>query len=107
MIRYESTPPDDTDGAAYQSWLRRHIAKLERMQALRIESRDVTLRRLDATIERAEREIDNLKAQQTIKPVEAEVKNVCQEILTSNETENTLARANAQDILKILDGENQ
>lgn len=70
MIRYESTPPDGTDGAAYQSWLRRHIATLEQLQAQRIELVARQKAEGDAAIERAAREIANLKAQQTIGSVQ-------------------------------------
>lgn len=63
MIRYESTPPNDID---YQSWLRRHIARLEKLQAQRIELVVEQKRQGDAAIERATRELDNLKSQLTI-----------------------------------------
>lgn len=65
-IRPETFPPAGTDGAVYQSWLRRHIATLERLQVRRIETVAQTKLALDRSIERAALEITNLKAQQTI-----------------------------------------
>lgn len=65
MIRVEITA-DDLDGAAYQSWLRRRIAALETLQTARIELVDRQKKELDASIVRAQNEIDNLKAQQNI-----------------------------------------
>lgn len=50
-----------------QSELRRRIANLECLQARRIEAVAERKEQLDASIERAQRKIDNLKAQQTIK----------------------------------------
>lgn len=64
-IRYEFTR-SDIDGAAYQSWLRRHIAVLEGLQETRVQMVAERKKQLDATVERAAREIVNLKAQQTI-----------------------------------------
>jgi hypothetical protein len=63
-VRYEVT--SSLDGAQYQSWLRRRIAKLEAIQAQRIESRADVLEKIDQVIERADLELANLKAQQTI-----------------------------------------
>lgn len=65
-IRAEAYPPPNTDGAAYQSWLRRHIAKLEARQADRIELVAAQKKALDESVEKAAREIDNLRTQQTI-----------------------------------------
>ena len=65
MIRYEQSPPT-SDGAAYQSWLRRRIAKLETQQAARVELTVQKKKEMDDAIERAELEIRNLRAQQTM-----------------------------------------
>lgn len=64
-VRYEAYAPP-VDGAAYQRWLRQRIEKLERQQADRIEIVADVKQKLDDTVERAAREIENLKAQQTI-----------------------------------------
>lgn len=65
MIRAEITAAD-LDGAAYQSWLRRRIAALETLQTARIELVNRQKKELDASVVRAQNEIANLKAQQTI-----------------------------------------
>jgi hypothetical protein len=49
-----------------QSKLRRHIANLELLQEKRIAMVAQRKADLDAGVERAQREIDNLKTQQTI-----------------------------------------
>lgn len=69
VIRYESFRYDSypTDNTSYQSWLRRRIAKLEAMQCRRIELVAEQKKQLDASVDRAQREIDNLRAQQTIR----------------------------------------
>ncbi len=60
MIRYETNTPMSQLG------LRQRIARLERQQADRIETVADVKKKLDDTIERAQLEIENLKAQQTI-----------------------------------------
>lgn len=65
MIRAEITAAD-LDGAAYQSWLRRRIARLETLQVARIELVEQQKRDLHVSIVRAQTEIENLKAQQNI-----------------------------------------
>lgn len=65
MIRAEITAAD-LDGAAYQSWLRRRIAALETLQSARIELVDRQKKELDASVVRAQNELDNLRAQRTI-----------------------------------------
>jgi len=70
MMRYETFPPEaEQDGAAYQSWLRRHIAKLEEQQAARIALHTAQKKAMAEVEERCAREIANLKAQQTIRGV--------------------------------------
>lgn len=63
-IRYEAQRDDD--GARYQSWLRQHIVALQIRQEIRIAKVAEQKRQLDESIDRANREIENLKTQQTI-----------------------------------------
>lgn len=49
-----------------QARLRRRIASLERLQAQRIELAAAQKNLLDAVVDKEQRKIDNLKAQQTI-----------------------------------------
>ena len=70
MMRYETFPPEaEQDGAAYQSWLRRHIARLEEQQILRIDMHTAHKKAMDDLVEKCAREIADLKAQQTIRGV--------------------------------------
>lgn len=57
MIRYETED---------QAQLRRRIYTLERLQTQRIELVAEQKKQMDATVERAQRELDNLRAQVTI-----------------------------------------
>ena len=52
--------------AAYQSWLRRKIARLILRQQDRRRLVEMQKRDLDAVVEKAQREIENLQAQLTI-----------------------------------------
>lgn len=63
MIRYESTP---APGTPVQRWLRRHIATLERIQRERVAAVAEQKKVLDASIVRAQRELDSFRAHQTI-----------------------------------------
>lgn len=67
VIRAEIT--STAGGAAYQSWLRRRIATLEVQQYRRIELAVEQKRALDASIVRAQTELENLRAQQNIEIV--------------------------------------
>lgn len=52
--------------AAYQSWLRRRIAALERQQAVRIQLTEKKKKELDDVIRLKAQELENLRMQQTI-----------------------------------------
>lgn len=65
-MRYTVNPPVGLDGAAYQSWLRRRIGNLRRLQVQRIAIGERQKKEIDTAIERADREIANLEAQVTI-----------------------------------------
>lgn len=62
-MRYESMPPV---GVPHQAWLRRRIAHLEDAQARRRAEGQEVKDLIDRSVNRAQLEIDNLKAQQTI-----------------------------------------
>lgn len=55
--------------ARNQSHLRRQIAALERLQATRRAMVEEQKRQLDEAVERADRELENLRAQQTMRTV--------------------------------------
>lgn len=52
-----------------QAHLRRRIAELQRIQNLRIDAVAERKQQMDAVVEKAQRELDNLRAQVTIQKV--------------------------------------
>jgi hypothetical protein len=58
-----------TDNAAYQSWLRRRIATLERLHTQRLELVAAERERVDALLVVKQQEIDNLKVQLTTRGI--------------------------------------
>lgn len=66
MIGHPFTSPQPPPDANYQSWLRRRIATLKEQQSRRIELHAAQKKAMDATEERAAREIANLETQLTI-----------------------------------------
>lgn len=61
---------DQQNSAEYQALLRRRIAQLETMQCQRLALVAEQKKALDVVVEKADRELENLKAQVTIRITE-------------------------------------